>query len=65
MILGKDGYYYGGQYKVGLFRLDLAKQEKQEIRVKEADGTYNKDFYYGSSMDRQGNLYFPTHAGFW
>ncbi len=63
MILGKDGYYYGGQYKVGLFRLDLAKQEKQEIRVKEADGTYNKDFYYGSSMDRQGNLYFPTHAG--
>jgi len=34
MILGKDGYYYGGQYKVGLFRLDLAKQEKQEIRVK-------------------------------
>ncbi len=63
MILGKDGYYYGGQYKVGLFRLNLAKQEKKEIMVKGVDGAYNKDFYYGSSMDRQGNLYFPTHWG--
>ena len=63
MIRGKDGNYYGGQYKVGLFRLDLARQEKREIMVKGAGGTYNKDFYYGSSMDRQGNLYFPTHFG--
>ncbi len=63
MIRGKDGNYYGGQYKVGLFRLDLAKQEKKEIMVKGPDGAYYKEFYYGSSMDKQGNLYFPTHFG--
>ena len=63
MIRGKDGNYYGGQYKVGLFRLDLAKQEKKEIMVKGPDGAYYKEFYYGSSMDKQGNLYFTTHFG--
>ena len=63
MIRGKDGNYYGGQYRVGLFRLDMTKQEKQEIMVKGVDAAYNREFYYGSSMDKQGNLYFPTHRG--
>ncbi len=63
MIRGKDGNYYGGQYRVGLFKLDLEKQEKKEIPVEGAVDTYKKAFYYGSSMDKQGNLYFPTHCG--
>ncbi len=63
MIRGKNGNYYGGQFKVGLFRLDLANQQKQEIVVKGINKTYERDFYYGSSTDRQGNLYFPTHNG--
>ncbi len=63
MIRGKDGNYYGGQYRVGLFKLDLNKQEKKEIPVEGAVGVYSKGFYYGSSMDKQGNLYFPTHWG--
>jgi len=63
MIRGKDGNYYGAQYRVGLFQLDLAKQKKKEILVEGAVGAYSKNFYYGSSMDKQGNLYFPTHWG--
>ena len=63
MIRGKDGNYYGGQYRVGLFKLDLEKQEKKEIPVEGAVDTYKKAFYYGSSMDKQGDLYFPTHCG--
>ena len=63
MIRGRDGNYYGGQYRVGLFKLDLGKQKKKEILVEGAVDAYKKDFYYGSSMDKQGNLYFPTHWG--
>ena len=33
MIRGNDGNYYGAQYRVGLFKLDLSKQEKKEILV--------------------------------
>ncbi len=63
MIRGNDGNYYGAQYRVGLFKLDLSKQEKKEILVEGAVDVYDKAFYYGSSMDKQGNLYFPTHKG--
>ncbi len=63
MIRGKDGKYYGAQHMVGLFQLDLTQQGKKEIVVKEMHGAHSKSFYYGSSMDKQGNLYFPTHTG--
>ncbi len=63
MIRGKDGNYYGGFYKVGLFRLDLEKQQKNEVIVKGITKPVETDYYYGSSMDNYGNLYFPTHNG--
>lgn len=63
MIKGKDDTFYAAQYKIGLFRLDLKNLKKTEIPVKGIDIPFENSFYYGSSKDARGNLYFPTHNG--
>lgn len=63
LIKGKDGYFYGGFFKRGLFRFNFEKGSKEEIRVKGIHTPAEIDFYYGASMDTQENLYFPTHNG--
>lgn len=63
IIKGDNGKYYGGQFKGGLFELDLKNERKREIKVKGVKLAVEKDYYYGSSKDKKGNLYFPTHYG--
>jgi two-component sensor histidine kinase len=63
LIKGKDNEFYGAVYKEALYHYDLESLKKSEIK---APGLYDRketDYYYGSSMDGKGNLYFPTHYG--
>lgn len=63
IIRGKDEKFYAGVYKRGLFQLDFENQKKKEIKARGAVTPIENNYYYGSSMDKQGNLYFPTHYG--
>ncbi|HZL12330.1 MAG TPA: histidine kinase [Prolixibacteraceae bacterium] len=63
LIKGNDGFFYGGAYKQGLFRLDFEKQQRTELITLDQHGTKEINYYYGSSKDKSGNLYFPTHYG--
>ncbi|MCU4157442.1 histidine kinase [Carboxylicivirga sp. A043] len=62
-ILGDDRQLYGAAYKQGLYRLNLDKQEKQELIAPGPFGEKERDYYYGASKDNKGNLYFPSHYG--
>ena len=63
IIKGKDGHFYGGAFKKGLYRLDLDKSQKNEIFSERQKNIKETDYYYGASKDKGGNLYFPTHYG--
>lgn len=60
---GNDGYFYAGEYQKGLYKMNFDKHTKSGILI---PGIHHKpeiDFYYGSSKDALGNLYFPTQNG--
>ncbi len=63
IIKGKDGQFYGGVYKQGLYQLNFETQQKKEIVAYRQTNTKETDYYYGASKDKNGNLYFPTHYG--
>lgn len=63
LIRGKNNEMYGAVFKEALYKYDLKKQVKEEIVVPGSFGKKETDFYYGSSMDGKGNLYFPSHYG--
>ena len=63
LIKGDDGFFYGGEYKNGLFKMDFSKSSKTNIPIKGKNGVIEKDYYYGASKDKNGNLYFPSQNG--
>lgn len=63
LIQGKNNEFYGAVYKEALYHYDIKNEKKTEIIAPGQFGKKETDYYYGSSMDAKGNLYFPTHYG--
>ncbi|WP_171595344.1 sensor histidine kinase [Marinifilum caeruleilacunae] len=63
LIKGRNKEIYGAVYKEALYKYDLENEQKTEIIAPGQFGRKETDYYYGSSMDAKGNLYFPTHYG--
>ncbi len=63
LIQGRDNEIYGAVYKEALYKYHLESQKKTEIIAPGQFGRKETDYYYGSSKDGEGNLYFPTHYG--
>lgn len=63
LVKGKNGKYYAGEYNHGLFELDFSNNKRTQVSVFQTNGKPEKDFYYGASLDKSGNIYFPTQTG--
>ncbi len=63
LVKGKNGKFYAGEYKHGLFEMDINYKKRTEVSAFQADGKPEKDFYYGACLDKIGNIYFPTQTG--
>lgn len=63
LVKGKNGKFYAGEYSHGLFELDLKNKKRLPITAFQKNGRPEKEFYYGASLDKNGNIYFPTQNG--
>jgi len=63
LVKGKDGLFYSGEYRNGLFQLDLKNQKRTRIPAFQKNGKPELDFYCGASFDKEKNIYFPSQNG--